>query len=450
MSVHEGDNKQKNDNGYMPYPRYKSSGIEWLGKVPEHWEIKKSKYQFSEIDEKGFEDEELLSATQHKGVVPRDTLENRVWNPAISSLENYKLVKAGDFVISLRTFEGGIEFSEYRGLLSPAYTVLRAKNQIPVNFVRYYFKSDPYIVGLNTITTGIRQGKSISYSDFCELPLLLPEKHEAESISKFLDQETTRIDQLIEKQERLIELLKEKRTALISHAVTKGLDPDVEMKDSGFDWLGVIPVHWKQEKLKYLADIEYSNVDKHKNKDETEVKLCNYTDVYYEDRITNDLDFMKATADQREINKYNLLEGDVVITKDSETPDDIAVPAIVSEHLDNVICGYHLGIIRSKPDVIFSNYLFRSFQSKNIGKQMEIKAKGITRYGLGLSDLKNSLFCMPPLKEQELISDYIDHETHKIDQLVQKIHMNIEKLQEYRTSLISAAVTGKIDVRDQV
>jgi type I restriction enzyme S subunit len=216
-------------------------------------------------------------------------------------------------------------------------------------------------------------------------------------------------------------------------------------KPSGIEWLGEIPEHWDIEKLKYLSSVQFSNVDKHTIEDEEQVHLCNYTDVYYNDFITPDLQLMKATATPSEITKFGLCDGDVLITKDSESCDDIAVPAFVLGQHDRVLCGYHLAQIRPNPNRIFGKYLFRSFCAHNINDQFRIAATGITRYGLGKYWIDNGLFPVPSLDEQRAIASFLDRETGKIDSLIEKKERQIGLLQEKRAALISHVVTKGLD-----
>lgn len=210
-------------------------------------------------------------------------------------------------------------------------------------------------------------------------------------------------------------------------------------KNSGVDWLGDIPEGWEVKKLKFLAKIRLSNVDKHTKSNEIPVKLCNYTDVYYQNFITDKINFMLATATKEQVKNFSLEAGDVLITKDSETSNDIAVPAYVPETLDNVICGYHLAHI--KPFFIQGKYLFYAFQTSRIASQFHIASNGITRYGLGKNDINSSVFCVPPLPEQIQIAEYLDKKTSEIDQAISKKYRLIELLEEQKTIIINQAVT---------
>ena len=222
-----------------------------------------------------------------------------------------------------------------------------------------------------------------------------------------------------------------------------------EYKDSGIEWLGDVPAHWEVKRLKHVASYWVSNVDKVATDDELPVRLCNYTDVYYHDYIRPDMGLMKTTATAQEINRFGLQVDDVVITKDSEDWYDIGVPALVVESTSDLVCGYHLAIIRPKKSALLGTFLLRTLQSCVVNQQFQIAATGVTRYGLPKSAIGEAWLPIPSLQEQQTIADFLDHKTAKIDELTTKIGAAIERLQEYRSALITAAVTGKIDVREE-
>jgi len=223
------------------------------------------------------------------------------------------------------------------------------------------------------------------------------------------------------------------------------MKPYPKYQESGIDWLGKIPSHWEMEKLKYLAKVNNSNVDKKIIDGELPVRLCNYTDVYYNSYIHPGLSLMNATATEEELNKFRLHEGDVLITKDSESWDDIAIPAYVIESSDDVVCGYHLSHIHPNTEKLIGKYLFFSFMSDDIRVQFETSATGITRYGVPKYSIDNGLFVIPPLPEQKQIAKYLDHKTAKIDTLIEKKKRLIELLKEERTAVINQAVTKGLD-----
>ncbi|MDD5094609.1 MAG: restriction endonuclease subunit S [Dehalococcoidia bacterium] len=233
-----------------------------------------------------------------------------------------------------------------------------------------------------------------------------------------------------------------------------------EYRPSGFEWIGDIPSHWGMRRLKFIAGIRNSNVDKKSEDNEHPVRLCNYVDVYYNEYITGDIDFMAATASGDEIRRFSLRHEDVLITKDSEMWNDIAVPAFVDEQIEGVLCGYHLALVRSDIKVLYGEYLFRAFASHAIRDQFRVRANGITRFGLSIDAITSALFPLPPLEEQRIIADFLRRETTKINALISGIREDvngpglfarlIKLLVEYRTALVSAAVLGRIDVRKEV
>ncbi|MBI9108344.1 MAG: restriction endonuclease subunit S [Spirochaetales bacterium] len=220
----------------------------------------------------------------------------------------------------------------------------------------------------------------------------------------------------------------------------KKYKPYPEYKDSGVEWLGKVPADWELKKLKYIASVMPSNVDKKTKKGEKDISLCNYTDVYYNDLIESSLDFMKASATAEQISKFVLESGDTIITKDSEDPNDIAIATFVSENLSDVICGYHLALI--KPFNRHNGaYLKRFFESGYSRSYFSTRANGLTRYGLGTYSIQNVNFLQPSSPEQTQIAAFLDHETAKIDKLIEKQKKLIELLKEKRQAVISHAVT---------
>lgn len=216
-------------------------------------------------------------------------------------------------------------------------------------------------------------------------------------------------------------------------------------KDSGIEWLGKVPAHWDMCRLKELSNIQNSNVDKKSHEKETPVQLCNYVDVYKKEFINASLYFMWATANESEIKRFTLKKNDVLITKDSETCDDIAIPALATESLKNVLCGYHLTQFRTKDDVFLGSYLFRLFQSESYGFRFVISAKGITRVGLGQSAIADALTPVPPLLEQSAIAVYLDTKTAQIDRKIDLLSQRATQYGKLKQSLINETVTRGLD-----
>jgi len=221
--------------------------------------------------------------------------------------------------------------------------------------------------------------------------------------------------------------------------------PYPEYRNLGIEWLEEIPSHWEIKKLKHVSFVKSSSVDKHSKEDEEPIRLCNYTDVYNCDTILPGRDFMEATATRNEIAMFSLKKDDVIITKDSEDWRDIAVPSYVPADLPDIICGYHLALIKPKPSAIIGRYLFWAFYARNINYQFAVASTGITRFGLGKHWLDTSLFLIPPIQEQQVIADFLDCETNRIEELIARKKRLIELLQEQRTALITHAVTRGIN-----
>lgn len=218
----------------------------------------------------------------------------------------------------------------------------------------------------------------------------------------------------------------------------------IATRHSGHPWLGTIPADWEVTPLKFVAEVFPSNVDKHSRDGEVPVSLCNYTDVYYNDVISADFDFMRATATVEQIDKFRLRSGDTIITKDSESADDIGLSAYVPDDLEGVVCGYHLSMIRPRNRLV-GRYVKRLFDSHYVKAVLEVSANGLTRVGLGQYALDNIDIPLPPVSVQEMICDFLDHEIANIDALISKQEQLIATLREDRAATITQAVTKGLD-----
>lgn len=219
------------------------------------------------------------------------------------------------------------------------------------------------------------------------------------------------------------------------------LAPYPKYKPSGVEWLGDVPAHWEVKRIKSIATYRVSNVDKVAVDDEVQIRLVNYTDVYHHDYIGPDMGLMETTATLEEVGRFSLRPGDVVITKDSEDWRDIAVPALVVESGPDLVCGYHLGILRPKKPNLLGSFLFRALQTSTVNQQFRVAATGVTRYGLPKSETEVAWLPLPSPQEQRLIADFLDREAAKIDTLIDKKQTLIERLKEKRAALITRTVT---------
>ena len=211
-------------------------------------------------------------------------------------------------------------------------------------------------------------------------------------------------------------------------------------------WTRKLPQHWRTKPLKAVASYMVSNVDKVPADKELPVRLCNYTDVYNNEFISSAMDLMRTTATATEIEKFRLLKNDVVITKDSESWDDIAIPSLLVDTADDLLCGYHLAILRPKPEELNGRFLFRCLQSKSIRLQLELSSTGVTRFGLPKGEIGKMLLPVASMDEQQRIADYLDRETAQIDALIKEKQRMLALLDEKRTALISRAVTRGLDL----
>jgi type I restriction enzyme S subunit len=223
------------------------------------------------------------------------------------------------------------------------------------------------------------------------------------------------------------------------------LEPYPEVRESGVPWLGEVPEHWEVRRLRTITEIRVSNVDKHIKEGETPVRLCNYVDVYKNDRITERMDFMRATATSEEIAQSRLSWGDVLITKDSETWDDIAVPALVTEPASDLISGYHLALLRPLTGLVSGEYLFRALQSRAVACQFHVEAKGVTRYGLSHQAIGSVRLPLPHIPEQTAIVRYLDYIDRRVRRYVRAKQKLIDLLEEEKQAIIHRAVTRGVD-----
>lgn len=435
------------------YPSYRQPRMRWLPPVPEHWNEQRAKTFFREVDERSRTGkEELLSVSHLTGVTPRSQKNVTMFKAA--SYVGSKLCQPGDIVINtLWAWMAALGASKYTGIVSPAYGVYRPHKTSSFNpaYLDYLLRTRAYVAEYIGRSTGIRASRLRLYpNQFLDIPLLQPPRPEQDQIVSYLRAQDAHIARFIKAKRDLIALLTEQKLRIIDHAVTRGLDPKVRLKPSGVEWLGDVPEHWNVALLKHIAEVRFSGVDKHSHDHEIPVRLCNYTDVYKNDRISADMELMQATATSAEIARLSLKAGDVIITKDSETPDDIAVPAWVPKSLRDVVCAYHLGLLRPNPDRVLGEFLFRAIGSARVAEQFHILATGVTRFALSKHDVKNAIIPLPPTGEQSGICRWITEKCRPLEEAILRAEEEIKLIREYRDRLIADVVTGQVDVRGWV
>ena len=416
------------------YESYKDSGVEWLGEVPSHWEVKKMKFLFKDTSIKNKPDETLLSVTQNRGVIPRDWLEERTVMPS-GSLETFKFIEKDDFAISLRSFEGGLEICHHDGIISPAYTVLKYNKKLLNNgYYKYLFKCQKFISEMQTSIVGIREGKNISYEELKYSFLPIPQTNEQQKIAQFLDDKIAKIDQAVDLAEKQIALLKEHKQILIQNAVTRGLNPDVPLKDSGVEWIGQVPEHWE---LTIGMNVFRENKRDNKGMKENTVLSLSYGKII----IKPEEKLFGLVPESFET--YQIVE-----------PNDIIIRCT---DLQNDQTSLRTGLAQDK-GIITSAYLnlkvINNYSAKFLHYYLHVLdiTKVLYKFGSGLRqnlsflDFKRLPIIDVPLAEQQQIADYLDAQIAKIDQAIALKTAHIEKLKEYKSVLINDVVTGKVRV----
>ena len=413
--------------------------------IPAHWNMWKVKHLFAERIEKGFPEEQLLVASQNHGVIPKREYETRTVE-ATKDLHLLKLVKQGDFVISLRSFQGGIEYAHCQGIISPAYTIMIPQEEISPAYFRLLAKSFPFIEMLKQCVTGIREGQNIDYNKLKNRHIPLPPREEQDAIVRFLDAKCAKIDRLIKLKERQIELLNEKKQNIINQAVTKGLDPHAPMKDSGVDWIGEIPEGWEVRKLKYMGMIQTGvTLGKDYPKEETVeypyLCVANVQDGYI------DLEKVKSISlPPKEAGRYFLQKGDILMTEGGD-PDKLGRGSVWNNEIEPCLHQNHIFAVRINQKKTFIEFFKFVLQSRYCKEYFLLSAKQTTNLAsTNKTTLSNLCVAMPSLPEQEEIVAHLD-KIVSINQRQQAVvQKEISTLQEYKARIISDVVTGKIQI----
>ena len=423
----------------------KDSGIEWLGPVPADWKVLPVRALFKSSNTKGDTDDPHLTPSQKYGVLTQvDYMKKSGSRVVVTSGDspNMKQVFPGDFISHLRSFQGGLELSKISGKVSGAYTVIRPIRNLAEDYFKWLFKSSAYVQGLQTTTDQLRDGQTIRMDQLSLLPLPYPEFSEQTMIASYLDQETSKIDLLISKKEQLIEKLLERRQALITQVVTKGLDPDVPMKDSGIEWIGELPIHWNIGKLSYFADVKLGKmVQNEKTVDAVEKLYFSAISVQNEKLIYPPNKRMWATPE--EVTSLNLARGDLLVVEGGMA----GATAVVEDEYEEVIFQNSLNRVRvntSSVDCRFAAYWLNSLRYRGVIEAICNKA---TIMHLTREKLASLPLCLPPLETQENIARFLDSELYLLGSLIRQAEKSIGLLLERRQALITQVVTGKLDVR---
>jgi type I restriction enzyme S subunit len=427
------------------YPKYKDSGVEWIEKIPEEWKALSNKYIFrlkKNLVGKRSSEYELLSLTLG-GIIKRDMENPEGKFPA--EFDNYQEVKKDDFVFCMFDVEETprtVGLSKYDGMITGAYTVMT--NTVMDNSFLYYF-----YLNLDTkkrmkfLYKGLRN--TIPKDSFFAFKTLVPPKQEQIKIANYLDQKTAQIDKTITLKEQLIEKLKEQRQVLINDAITKGLDKNAKMKDSGVEWIGDIPEHWEVRRLGTLGLFSKGGGVSRENLTKSGFQVILYGDIYtkYETFVIDTEYFIDENIAKKSI---QIQKFDILFTGSGETKEDIG-KCITFLGLKETYAGGDIIIFRpkSESESLFLTYALNSLNSQ---KQKIAMSKGEIIVHIYSSKLKNLYIAYPPLEEQKQIAKYLDKQTKKIDVAIELQQKQIEKLKEYKATLIDSVVTGKVRVAE--
>lgn len=425
------------------YEKMRDSGVEWIGMVPSHWEIVRARAHFRQTNERGNQTPILLAASQKFGVCPQDQLEGVVKVSAGTDLQQFKTVHRNDFIISLRSFQGGFELSPFEGVCSPAYQVFRADDAYDVKYLRFLFKDERFIDHINSLTVGIRDGKNIKYSDFSNSLIILPPLNEQRAIAKSLSQVSAKIDTLIDEVKAGIEEYTAWKASIIYEAVTKGLDPTAEMKDSGVEWIGEIPEEWYVCKTLFVLQMPITD-GPHTTPElyaagvpfvSAEAVSCGNGRIDF-NHIRG---YISEGFYQECCKKYIPQKDDIYMIKSGATTGKVAIVDVDTKFT----IWSPLAAFRVNPKKVLPRYLFYFLQSPAYQKQVELGWSFGTQQNIGMRTLEKLKICVPPLSVQQEIIRYLDEKSNKLDAIIKEKTDLISDLESYKKSLIYEVVTGK-------
>lgn len=425
------------------YESYKDSGVEWLGEVPSHWNLIPNKYIFKlrkNVVGKRSSEYDLLSLSL-KGVIKRDMENPEGKFPA--EFDTYQEVKEGDFIFCLFDVEETprtVGLSSYHGMITGAYTIFETNN-VDKKFIYYFYLNLDSDKRLKPLYKGLRN--TISKETFFSFNTFIPPLSEQQKIAQFLDDKTAKIDQAVDLAEKQIALLKEHKQILIQNAVTRGLNPDVPLKDSGVEWIGQVPEHWEVKKIKHVTSKIGSGITPlggGSNYIDGGIPLLRSQNIHFDRIDLNDVARISEFT-HNSMKNSKVRKGDVLL---NITGGSLGRCFYVDSN-EEMNVNQHVCIIRpnKKINTIFLNMLLAS----EIGqKQIWFFQQGGGREGLNFQAIKNFYLPLPDLEEQQKIAIYLDKQAAKIDQAIALKTAHIEKLKEYKSVLINDVVTGKVRV----
>ena len=430
--------KQENKKGLQPYPAYKPSGVEWLGEVPEHWEVKKLCSILRNVTERNCPDLPLLSVVREKGVILRDVSskeENHNFIP--DDLTNYKVVRTGQFAMNkMKAWQGSYGVSQHDGIVSPAYFIFNLYG-VQGDFFHAAIRSRAYIPFFTQASDGVRIGQwDLSQERMREITFSVPPLPEQTAIVRYLDYFDRRIRRYIGAKKKLIKLLEEQKRSVIHCAVTRGLDPDVPLKPSGVEWLGEVPEHWEVKKLRSILrnvterncpDLPLLSVVREKGVILRDVSSKEENHNFIPDDLTN---YKVVRTGQFAMNKMKAWQGSYGVSQH----DGIVSPAYFIFNLYGVQGDFFHAAIRSRAYIPFFTHASDGVRTG--------------QWDLSQARMREITFSVPPLPEQTAIVKHLDKTTADLDTTITRARRGIDLLQEYRTRLTADVVIGKLDVRE--
>lgn len=423
----------------------KDSGIEWIGEIPVDWKIVRNKNAFAcnkELVGEKSELTQLLSLTT-RGIKEKDI--NNAEGKLPESFDTYQFVKENDIVMCLFDLDCSAVFSgisPFNGMISPAYRVLSCKECMEPRYADYWFRYISDGRKFNHYAKNIRY--TLSYEEFSALPLLLPETSEQRRIADYLDRKCSQIDAIIVRQQEVIEKLKAYKLSVITEAVTKGLNPDVPMKNSGIDFIGSIPETWRICRLRNIGTLQ-NGISKGGEFFGHGFPFVSYGDVYRNFSLPVQVAGLIDSSDEDRRN-YSVESGDIFFTRTSETIEEVGFSSVCEESIpDATFAGFLIRVRPFTDDLVpkFAKYYFRSNHHRYyLVKQMNL----VTRASLGQDLLKSMPVLVPPKDEQISIAAYLDKKCGAIESSIEYKQRVIERLTAYKKSLIYEVVTGKKEV----
>ena len=429
---------------YKRYNSYQDSGVAWLGEIPSHWDESTINALTRVVSRKNRPDEPLLSVYRDYGVILKSSRDDNYNRPG-QDLSTYKYVRPTNLVLNkMKTWQGSLGVSELHGIVSPAYITceLNIPNVFP-KYLHYLLRCRNYIHEYNRLSYGVRTNQwDMRYDDFKKIPVFLPSNQEQHAIANFLDYKTAEIDCFIVNEEKLIAQLTEQRAAIINHAVTKGLDPDVQMKTSRVEWVGEIPKHWTITKLKYASNIPVTyglNIEADRYTTEG-IRLIRITDIDERGGLRQEGVYLPENCVPREqmLNDYDLL-----LSRSGATVGKSYLHLEAGQYTSaGYLVRFNFG------DYCASKFIYYVTQSHFYRNWLEQQIIISTIQNVNGEKYSNFQLPIPSHQERKQIVNFLNHKTKQIDELVSKERQKIELIKKYRQALISQAVTGKIDVRE--